>query len=462
MNLVDAPLTRVGRIAPVSRTVRAMEAGQHVMAVALTAIGAIRAISDGVSPAAAIIAGVAVLAWHTAGTLLPSRHHSTAVTVWWLIGLAAIWVAAVAVSPEFVWVAFLLWLLAGHLLPVGWSLLFSALVLAVTTAAPIMHHGTTTYANVFGPLIGGVFAWGIARGYLQLLRDATEREQLVASLRQAQQETVDLQDELALTQRQAGAIAERTRIARDLHDTVAQALSSIRLLAHAEAARPGDAAAQLPITQIEGIAADGIVDVRRIIAALAPAELDEAALSAALGRLGERLHDETGMQVVIHPDDALPALSTLCEIALLRTAQSALANVRLHAAATRVDLTLQVVGHTVRLDIADDGRGFDVREWEQHGGSGSSYGLRFMRQRLRELGGDLEIESAPGEGTVLSAHLPLREPSAGFDQGPGLRAERDPGFRSSLRDETPTVVDPNPEAAHSPEVPPHSTDRIHP
>lgn len=413
MNVVDAPLTRAGRTAPVNRTVRAMEVGQHIMAVALTAIGAVRAIGDGVSPSAAIIAGVAVLAWHTAGTLLPSRHHGAAVTVWWLVGLAAIWVAAVAVSAEFVWVSFLLWLLAGHLLKTGWSLVFSAVVLGVATAAPVLHHGTTTYANVFGPLIGGVFAWGISRGYLQLLHDATEREQLVASLRQAQREAADLQDELALTQRQAGASAERTRIARDLHDTVAQSLSSIRLLAHAESTRSVDPQTTRTSSQIETIAGDGIVDVRRIVAALTPAELDHDALATALARLTQRLHEETGVEVAIHTDAALPLLPTQLEVALLRTTQSALANVRLHAHASRVDLSLQAAGQTVRLDIADDGCGFDVRDWETRGdGDGSSYGLRFMRQRLRELGGDLDIESAPGDGTVVSAHLPFTMPSS--------------------------------------------------
>jgi len=94
-----------------------MTIGQHLMAVALTAIGVIRAIGDGVGMPAAIISGIAILAWHTAGTILPSKTRSRSVAVWWLLGFAAIWIAAVAVSAEFVWLAFLLWLLAGHLLP---------------------------------------------------------------------------------------------------------------------------------------------------------------------------------------------------------------------------------------------------------------------------------------------------------------------------------------------------------
>ncbi len=384
-----------------------MEIGQHAMALLLTAIGVIRAIGDGVPPPATIISGLALLGWHTAGAILPSRTQSRTPAVWWLLGFAAIWIAAVAVSAEFIWVAFLLWLLAGHLLPLRGGLLFSGLVLAVVIFAPILHYGTTSYANVFGPLIGGVFAFGISRGYLQLLRDAAERERLVASLTRAQAEMADLQDELALTQRQSGAIAERTRISRDIHDTIAQALSSIRLLAHAGADHTPDPNAARTLTQVETLAGNSLTDVRRIVAALAPAELEDA-LAAALQRMLDRTAEEARLHVELHLDDTLPTLPTEVEVALLRTAQSALANVRLHAGASRVVMSLIDTDDTVRLDILDDGTGFDLPAWEDGADAASSYGLRFMRARLRELGGGLDIETTPGEGTALSVHLPIR------------------------------------------------------
>lgn len=384
---------------------RAMEIGQQVIAVLLITVGAIRAIGDGVTPAAAIVAGLALLAWHAAGTLNPSASRRT-VTIW-LIGLAVVWGAAVAVSAEFVWVAFLLWLLAGHVLPWKWGLLYSTLVFAAVVLAPIAHHGTTSYANVFGPLIGGVFAFGISRGYLQLLRDAAERERLVESLTNAQQEMTELQDELALAQRHSGAIAERTRISRDLHDTVAQALSSIRLISHAGVTRTDDEAAARTLKQVETLASDSLADVRRIVAALAPAELEDDALASALRRMLDRASEETGLTVELSVDDTLPTLPTDVEVALLRTAQSALANVRLHSGASRATMSLIDDDRWVRLDVLDDGRGFDVAGWEREDGSSSSYGLRFMRARLRELGGGLEIESSPGEGTAVSGYLPL-------------------------------------------------------
>lgn len=410
MSLVNAPLTRASLHGqePVGATVRAMEIGQHLIAVLLTVIGGIRAIGDGTSLPAVIILGLAILGWHAVGTSVPSRALPWRLVVGWLIGFAVIWSAAVALSAEFVWLAFLLWLLAGHLLPLRWGLVFSALVLAVVVVAPILHHGTTTYANVFGPLIGGIFAFGISRGYLQLLRDAAERELLVASLTRAQQEMAELQDELALAQRQSGAIAERTRISRDIHDTVAQSLSSIRLLSHAGASRADDPSAIRTLNQVETLAGDSLADVRRIVAALVPAELENGALPAALQRMLDRSHEETGVQTDLRVDDSLPLLPTEIEVALLRTAQSALANVRLHAHASRVVMSLIDADDSVRLDIIDDGNGFDVAAWEQAAGiETSSYGLRFMRARLRELGGGLDIESSRGAGTAISAHLPI-------------------------------------------------------
>ncbi len=420
MSIVHAPLKRTDSTGPVrvGPTVRAMRIGQHLMAAALTVMGVVRAVGDDVSWPVAIISGLAILAWHTAGTILPSTSSSRQLAVWWLLGFALIWIAAVAVSAEFVWLAFLLWLLAGHLLPLRWGLAFSVLLLAVVIVAPILHHGTTSYANVFGPLIGGVFAFGISRGYVELLRDNAERERLVVSLTNAQKDMAELQDELALAQRHSGAIAERTRISRDIHDTIAQALSSIRLLSHAGASHTNDLEAARTFAQVESLAGDSLADVRRIVAALAPAELDDDALAAALQRMLDRVRAEVGLQAELHVDESLPLLPTEVEVALLRTAQSALANVRLHAQATRVVVSLIDAEDSVRMDIMDDGVGFLLSDWERSAdGDSSSFGLRFMRSRLRELGGGIDIESTPGEGTAISVHLPIHlEPTPGTAQ----------------------------------------------
>ncbi|MFD0557011.1 signal transduction histidine kinase [Stackebrandtia endophytica] len=388
--------------------VRVVRIGQHVIAVALAVTGAARAITQGTPVGVAAFTGVVLLAWYIAGVRLVGRRPPASV---WLLVFGVLWVAAVVVSAEFMWLAFLLWLLAGYLLSSWRAVGFSVAVFAVVVGAPLLHYGTTSYASILGPLIGGVFAFGISRGYLELLRDAEEREQLVSSLTRTQREMAELQDELASAQRHSGAIAERTRLSRDIHDTVAQALSSIRLLAHAAADRTEDPAAQRTLHQVETLAQDGIGDVRRIVTALAPTELDDA-LATALTRMLDRLREQTGIATEVHVDESLPVLPTGVEVALLRTAQSALANVRLHSGAERVVVSLIDADDAVRLDIIDDGRGFDATAWDAAPASpDSSYGLRFMRARLRELGGGLEVESQPGEGTALSAHLPIHSTS---------------------------------------------------
>ncbi|MFD4422139.1 sensor histidine kinase [Agromyces sp. NPDC058484] len=386
-----------------------MQIGQHLITAVLIAVGAGRAVADG-APIALVLASALVFAgWYVGGVVLAGRTRDRALGAWWLVGLALIWGGTVAASVEFVWLAFPLWLLAGYILRWRWAVVFSVVVFVVVAVAPILHLGTTTYANVIGPLVGGVFALGISRGYVELLNDARERQRLVASLVQAQAEMADLHEELAKTQRESGAMEERTRLSRDIHDTIAQGFSSISLLVHA-ALSNGDASdSGRVLNQIDAIARDNLVDVRRIVAALAPAELEEGALAGALRRMLDRLTEETGIATELHVDEGFPALPTTVEVALLRTAQSALANVRLHADAGRVVVNLADIEDSVRMDVADDGRGFDARSWNagSSGAGGGGYGLHSMRARLRELGGGLDVESTSGEGTALSAHVPL-------------------------------------------------------
>ncbi|SDS46512.1 Signal transduction histidine kinase [Microbacterium paraoxydans] len=400
----DHPGGRTGRTRSWGRLVTSLRIGQAVITVVLTVVGVVRSLADGVPVPWLLATALAFLGWYGGGLLLSSRTDDRALAAGWLLGLTAIWLGAVALSPEFVWLAFSLWLLAGFLLRLRWAVLLSILILAVVIVAPLLHTGTTTYANVIGPLVGGIFALGISRGYLELVRDGRERRRLIASLVATQQEMAALQDELARTQRESGAAAERTRVSRDIHDTVAQSLSSIVLLARS-AAEHEDGRERV-LGQIGALAAEGLADARRIVDDLMPAELDGSALSDALARMLERLTAETGIAATLHADEDLPALGLDAEVALLRTAQSALANVRSHAAATRVVVTLADAGDAVRLDVVDDGRGFDPSRLDS-AGPGGGYGLRAMRARLRELGGGLDVESAPGDGTALSAHLPL-------------------------------------------------------
>lgn len=401
----DAARTRSTRA--VTGMLRSMRIGQVVIAAVLVVLGAVRTISTGTSPALTVAASLVFAGWYFGGVVIAGRTRDERLGAWWLLGLGLVWVGTVIVSAEFVWLAFSLWLLAGSILRLLWAIVYSVAVFAVVALAPVLHDGSTTYANVIGPLVGGLFALGISRGYVELVRETRERGRLVGSLLQAQAETAELQEELARAQRESGTIAERTRLSRDIHDTIAQGLSSIRLLARASIDGSG-ADAVRTLEQIDTLAGESLADVRRIVADLAPAELEEGALAEALRRMLHRLRDETGIAVELRVDAGFPALPTSVEVALLRTAQSALANVRRHADASRVVVNLADAQESVRLDIVDDGTGFDAAQWNRApltGGSG--YGLHSMRARLRELGGGLDVESTPGDGTALSAYVPV-------------------------------------------------------
>lgn len=386
-------------------TERTMEIGQHAMALALTVISCVRAIDAGAAPLAAIAVSIVFLAWYALGAVRAARSGAIVLAKWWLLVLAGAWLCTLLVSAEFIWIAFVLWLLAGHLFSLRIAVVFTALTYIATVVAPLAHYGAVGTASIIGSLIGAVFALGLSRGYIELLREGRRREELLQSLELAHQNLLDLQDELALTQRHAGEIQERTRVSRDIHDTIAQEISSIRLIAHAEMDRTTDEHAQQVLRQVEDLAAQSSRDVRRIIAALAPAELEDGALTAALRRLLTRLEEDTSIRGRVEVDETVPSLPAEVEVALLRTAQSALANVRQHSQASRVVVSLMDLDGSIRMDIVDDGVGMADPEARKRE-SESGFGLDFIGSRMRELGGELVIETTPGSGFAISATLP--------------------------------------------------------
>ncbi|WP_432558048.1 sensor histidine kinase [Granulicoccus sp. GXG6511] len=401
------------------RAIRTLAALQHVLFLALSVLGLGRGLATGAHPAAAFGTTALLLVWYSAGVLTTLRDggHREEVLgprpgrwgVVWLLGLTVCWLATVAASGENVWIAFPLWLLAGHLLPLGWAIAYAVVVLGVVVIRPWHLTGALTMAGVVGPTIGAAFALVVSRGQVHLVREALERQLLIASLVTAREETETLHAELATAQREAGALGERARLARDIHDTLAQGFSSIVLLARAGRGADDPERWWESLGRIEETARDNLGSAREVVAELTPADVTESGLVAALDRLLDRLATDTGIRTELHVDGDLRGLPTAVEVALLRTAQGALANVRRHARANRVGVSLSAGEDAVLLDVVDDGVGFDpgaLPATPAVPGRGG-YGLLSTRARLRELGGRLEIESAPGEGTALSAQVPL-------------------------------------------------------
>ncbi len=212
--------------------------------------------------------------------------------------------------------------------------------------------------------------------------------------------------ELAATARHAGVLEERQRLAREIHDTVAQALTSV--VTQLEAAdqaideHPDEARRHLHIARRS--AREGLTDIRRSVRELRPDLLEGTSFGEALERTCRRWSTETGILARLRTTGTAVPLHPDTENALLRTVQEALVNIAKHAAATRVTITLSYLGDTVSLDIDDDGVGFaGVARPRADGG----FGLAGMRERIAAVGGELHIESAPRSGTTIAASVPV-------------------------------------------------------
>lgn len=238
----------------------------------------------------------------------------------------------------------------------------------------------------------------------------------------ARQELESTRCELELASRQAGMLEERQRLAREIHDTLAQGFASIVVnLEAAEISLPLDAPASPHLQQARSSAREGLSEARRLVWALRPEILEQFSLPGALRNVIQKLSQETGLEAKLSTTGEAGVLHPEIEITLLRVAQEALTNARKHAKASKVELTLSYLGDRVLLDINDDGVGFVVS------GTGG-FGLRSMRERVEAFGGQLSVESEPGQGTTVAANLPAF-PMAKEPEPTPKKTWREPGFR---------------------------------
>ncbi|GAA3116165.1 sensor histidine kinase [Planomonospora alba] len=258
---------------------------------------------------------------------------------------------------------------------------------------------TVTLITVFFSAVFGV--------WLERIMDQSEeRAALIAELEAQRAEVARLSAE-------RGALAERERLAGEIHDTLAQGFTSIIMLIQAAQAQP-DPARHLALAV--RTARENLAEARALIAALSPAPLQGSTLDEALGRLTARLGEETGIEASCAVRGTSRPLPPPIEVVLIRAAQEALANVRRHAGASRVEVAAAYGPGTVTLEVRDDGRGLDPA-------AAGGYGLRGMRARVEQVGGTLTLTGAPGGGTVLSVTVPIGAEEDGVEEdgarGPG-------------------------------------------
>ncbi|GAB3583688.1 sensor histidine kinase [Leifsonia lichenia] len=218
------------------------------------------------------------------------------------------------------------------------------------------------------------------------------------------------QTEIAALSGQQGAAAERERIAREMHDTLAQGFTSIVTLGHAvqgELSTDPDAARR-HVELITETAQENLQESRRIIAAMTPGRLSEGSLAQAVERVTRRFADETGVDARFSSTGTPRPAPPTAEVVVLRVAQEALANVRKHAAAANVSVELAYIDSgdhpaAISLAVSDDGRGFDGDAPRV------GYGIDGMASRVREVGGAFELDAHPGAGTTVRVTVPAEE-----------------------------------------------------
>ncbi|GAA3850353.1 sensor histidine kinase [Saccharothrix violaceirubra] len=265
--------------------------------------------------------------------------------------------------------------------------------LIVSEEDPYTKLVTLAMSTSLAVLIGGMMR--------TMEREAIRRRMVNSELVAMAAENARLHELLLSQAREAGITEERARIAREIHDTVAQGLTGIvtQLEVAADAV---PAPVRHRLVTARNLARTSLVEVRRSIEALRPGPLQDARLGDAVRQAVTTWHEQyhvpasftvTGTPLPVHSE---------VEVTVLRAAQEALANVGRHAAATRVAVTLSYMEDVIVLDVRDDGRGFDPS-------AATGFGLTALRQRVAALSGHVDVESAPGAGTAVGVSVPVIE-----------------------------------------------------
>jgi NarL family two-component system sensor histidine kinase LiaS len=291
-------------------------------------------------------------------------------------------------------------LIPGYDLSTGLSILVVSTIV-ITIAAGLIGtvFGSVTSRGLvrrLEVLNSAASAWG--QGDFTVTVDDTASDEIGQLARGMSRMAGQIRD-LMQARQDLATLEERSRLARDLHDSVKQqAFATTMTLGTAKSWRERDPeAAWELIDEAEDLSYEVQQELAGLIHELRPVRLEGKGLAAALQESAQRWSRQTGIEatVVIRGEHAVPPD---IEQALYRLAQEALANVSKHAEARQVEVELACTENAITLEVADDGRGFDPAA-----AAGKGLGLRSMRERIESLGGELTVDSAPGTGTRIVA-----------------------------------------------------------
>jgi len=353
-----------------------------------------------------VVVGVALLTagWHLGLWRLGIGEQRTELVLVYLAGLFTLWFVLAGIHPAYFSLLLVMYpQIFRHLrLPLAVPAAVALTVEVVwrevlASGQPLADNLPAIAGGLVSVVFGSLFAFWLTR----IIDQSYERRRLIEQLEATR-------SELAAAEREGGRLAERQRLARDIHDTLAQGFVSIVLqLQAAEADLPADAAeARGHLERARRTARDNLAEARRLVWDLRPEALSAAPLGEALGRLAGRVAEETGLAATATVTGTPQPLSPDAEVTLLRVTQEALANVTRHAAAGRVAVTLSYMDGEATLDVRDDGSGFTPTA--DGFGPNGGLGLRGMRERVEALGGRLAVETAPGRGTTIAVTVPVQ------------------------------------------------------
>jgi signal transduction histidine kinase len=347
------------------------------VAVVLTAGGL-----DTAARTRAVLALVALAGWYAAFGMRALHRRSTTLGIVYVAGMIPLVLFAFA---QYDTLGFLLFVLYAQ----PWTMLDRLSLIVATDAALAVGIGAVAYLVHHDSWLAVLAQSGISLAFAMLfgfwifriIVQSIDRRTVIAELERTR-------EELAAVSHRAGMLAERERLAREIHDTVAQGFTSVVVLLElAESEVDTDpAAARRRLAIARETARQNLAESRALVAALTPVDLQAAPLPEAIGRLVERFGTETGLPARLTVTGEPHGLAANTEVVLLRAAQEALANVRKHAGAGQVEVTLD----GAVLAVADDGAGFDPAA------PSGGYGLAGMRRRVEEIGGTVSIATGPG------------------------------------------------------------------
>ena len=339
------------------------------------------------------LGGLALLLRRGLVPATPATQFDVRVLIF-VLALSVPWAAVIVDAEHASYFLIALIALSLWLLPSGVG---TAVALALTGFAivgQVFHHGFSAGA-VVGPLLAALVMAAMMGMYRRM-----------SSLNL---ELLEAQEQLVVSEREAGRLAERSRLGRDIHDTVAQSLSSITMLV--SLARTSEDARDENLALAQDAAAQALAETRAFISELTPPELKNSTLVNAIERSVARIEREspTGTVFTVSVQGEARALPTAIEASLIKMVQASARNVSVHAHASHCEVRVRYGTDAIEVDIDDDGRGFAVEDvWDQPASSRGGFGLRLLRERAQDLGGFAAVVSSTTDGgTLVSITIPL-------------------------------------------------------